>query len=95
MNSLIYARLSLQRALLGAVTPTLRAVYVDVDESAKKLFVSFFYDGEITDELFDIVSTAMAEVDVPGYYELDEHIERSDFPEKIPDRGNLIYLRKE
>jgi hypothetical protein len=95
MNPLAYAKLSLQRALLGAVTPTLRAVSVDVDEKAKKLFISFFYDGEITDDIFDIASTAIAEVDVPGYYELDECFERLDFPEKIPVRGQLVYLRKE
>ena len=95
MNPLTYARLSLQRALLGVVTPNLRAVYIDVDEKAKKLFISFFYDGEISDELFDITSTAIAEVDVPEYHELDDHIERLDFPKKIPSRGHLVYLRKE
>lgn len=95
MDPLLYAKLSLQRALLGAVTPNLRAVYIDIDEKTKKLSISFFYDGEITDKFFDIASTAVAEVDVPGYYELDEKIERLDFPEKIPVRGHLVYLRQE
>jgi hypothetical protein len=95
MDPLVYAKLSLQRALLGAVTPNLRAVYIDVDEKTKKLSISFFYDGEITDEFFNTASTAIAEVDVPGYYELDEKIERLDFPEKLPIRGHLVYLRQE
>lgn len=95
MDPVVYARLSLQRALLGAITPNLKAVCIDVDKKTKKLFISFFYDGEITDEFFDIASTAMAEVDVPGYYELDEKIEKLDFPEKIPSRGHLVYLQQE
>ena len=76
MTPLAYARLSIQKALLGVVTPSLRAVTIDVDEKKNKLFISFFYEGDITDELFDLASTAIAEVDVPGYCELDDQIQR-------------------
>jgi len=95
MTPLAYARLSIQKALLGVVTPSLRAVTIDVDEKKNKLFISFFYEGDITDELFDLASTAIAEVDVPGYCELDDQIQRLDSPAKIPIKGQLVYLRKE
>lgn len=95
INPLTYARLSLQNALLDAVYPSLRAVCVDVDEKSKTLFISFFYDGEITYELFDVASVAIAKADVPGYYQLEERIERLDYPAEIPERGFFVYLRKE
>ena len=90
-----YARLSIQKALLGAVTPSLRAVTIDLDENTKKLFVSFFYDGEISDEFFDLASVAITEIDLPEYELLDDQIIRLDYPAKIPFKGQLVYLRKE
>jgi hypothetical protein len=96
MIPLSYAKLAAQNALLGAVVQALRAVVIDIDIKSKKFIVYFFYDGEINDELFDLASVAITEMsaDLPEY-ELDDHIERLDFPSKIPIKGCLVYLRKE
>jgi hypothetical protein len=60
----------MQRALLGNVTPSLRAVIVDVDVIQKTLFFSFFYDGEVNDELFDLASVVCVEAssNFPEYH---------------------------
>lgn len=85
-----------QRALLDAVVPSLRAVTLDVDEKNKQFFISFFYDEEVTDELFDLASVAGTEtgVSLPEYF-TNEEITRLDFPAEIPKRGWFVYFRKE
>lgn len=87
----------MQGALLGAVVPALRAVIVDVDIDGEILFFSFFYGGEVTDELFDLASVACTEASAhfPEYF-VEDRIERLDFPQKIPfTEGRYAYLRKE
>lgn len=88
--------LSMQRALLGSVMPSLRAVVVNIDIENKLLFFSFFYDGTIDDELFDLASIACTEAsgNFPEYHVKDV-IERLDYPQKIPAQGHYAYLRKE
>ncbi len=51
---------------------------------------------KISEEFFDLASVAITEIsaDLPEY-ELDHHIERLDYPKKIPFHGQLAYLRKE
>jgi hypothetical protein len=96
MQPLSYAKLAAQNALLGAVVHELRAVSIDIELKTKKFSVYFYYDGEISDELFDLASVAITEMSADlSEYELDDHIERLDFPDKIPIRGHLVYLRKE
>ena len=96
MQPLSYVKLAAQNALLGAVVHELRAVSIDIEFQSKKFIVYFFYDGEISDELFDLASVAITEMSADvAEYELDDHIERLDFPEKIPTQGHLVYLRKE
>jgi len=95
-SELARAMLCMQNALLGAIAPSLRAVTVDIDIETKTLFYSFFYDGEISDELFDLASVASAEAsaNLPSYF-VDNNIIRLDFPQKIPVRGKYAFLRKE
>ena len=93
LNTLL---LDIQRALLDAVVAQLRAVTADVDIKDKKLILYFFYDGEISDELFDLVSVAATEAGgTLSDYFTDEHCLRLDYPKKIPIQGRLVYLRKE
>ncbi len=89
--------LCMQIALLDAVTPALRAVIVDVDVDTKTLYYFFFYDGEISDKLFDLASIAATEADANlSEYFTYNTIERVDYPKKIPfTRGKYAYLRKE
>lgn len=95
-NELARALLCMQNALLGIVTPTLRAVTVDIDVDKKKLFFSFFYDEEISDELFDLASTACAEASANfPHYTLVDEIKQIKHPQEMPFRGRYAYLRKE
>jgi hypothetical protein len=88
--------LSMQQALLGAVTPSLRAVFVDIEMDQKILFFFFYYDGEITNVLFNLASTACAKVsaDFPEYVP-QKTIVRLDAPQKISGRGRYVYRRHE
>ena len=48
-----YALLATQRALLGEVTPNLRAVIIDLDSKNRSAKIFFYYQGEISEEVFD------------------------------------------
>lgn len=91
-----YAAISAQRALLGVITPNLRAVTIKIDSQQKVLKVCFFYDKDISETQFDIASTAITEIsaDFPDF-DLDDCIERLDFPSKVPVEGRLVFQRKE
>jgi hypothetical protein len=89
--------LSLQNALGGSVTPQLRAVTVDIDMKNHELLPCFFYDGEITEEISDLYSVLLTEIDTntAENYFCREKILKLASPEKIPIRGKLAYLRYE
>ena len=91
-----YALLSASRALLGAVTPNLRVVTIKVSAEEKMVKVCFFYDGNISEEDFETANTAITEIisDFPLDYELDDHIERIDYPNAIPFDGRVVFERK-
>ena len=90
------ALLGMQNALLGAIESSLRAVVVDVNIEKKELYFSFFYDGQVSDKLFDLASIACCEASsyFPDYF-VHERIERLDYPIKISVEGRYAYLRKE
>lgn len=90
-----YALLSVQNALLGAVTPELRAVVIDLDEESKVLYIRFYYHGEASEELIDLWDCAITEIDLGLDCFFDKGIERLDYPNPIPVRGRYAYLRKE
>jgi hypothetical protein len=88
------ALLEIRAALINEVAPQLRAVTVDVDQKSKKLILYFFYDGEISDELFELANLAGTETNYADYLN-SEHIIQLDYPKEIPVRGRLAFLRKE
>ncbi len=92
-----YALLATQRALLGEVTPNLRAVIIELEPKNKSGKIFFYYQGEISEEVFDVASCVITEITAafPVGYQFEEHIERLDTPSKIPIQGRLAYLRKE
>lgn len=93
-----YALLSIQRALLGSVTPELRAITVDANKEEKLLCVYFYYDGQVSEEVIDLWECAISEVvaDFGTDYTLDERMLRLDYPQKIPLlRGRYAYSRYE
>lgn len=92
-----YALLAVQRALIGKVTPQLRAIVVDVPKEKNLLYVHLYYDGEVGEEIIDLWESSVTEVsaDLGLGYVLDVGVDRLDYPQRMPFRGRLAYLRKE
>lgn len=94
--------LATQKSLLGVVTPSLRSVIVDFIPDEKRVYIRFYYDGEVSEEIIDLWDCAITEI-IAAFgadYQFDEAIERLDFPKKIPFRGPsqsgyYAFLRRE
>ena len=85
----------IQGGLLDAITPYLRAVVVSLDPFEERQLFYFYYDCEITDELFELASVASTEASCACDYFSEDHILKLEFPQKIPILGRLAYLRNE
>jgi methyl coenzyme M reductase beta subunit len=89
--------LSVQRALLGLVTPDLRAV--DVAITGRNVTGRLTYDGEITDEQAQIAS----EVEGMVIGDVDDDVEVRFVAERVPRQDSVqlmpgaafCYLRRE
>ena len=94
---LAYLLLATQRALLGMVIPSLRAVVVNLNPEDKILSFDFYYDGEISDKAFDLASCAITEASAAfsPEFKTEEKIVRIDAPSPIPCVGKFAYKRKE
>jgi len=92
---LVMVRLSIQRALLGEVSGTLRAVIFSV--SGLLLNIRFYFDGEIDDDDFE--SASCVETEVLADYEDDWTVVveclRLDAPKPILDQGVWVFRRRE
>lgn len=95
--AIAYALLATQRALLGTITPELRAVTVDVDQQNSLLYLRFYYDGYGNKTTIALWESAITKVyaDLGPNYALDAHVEQLDYPQTVPLRGRYAYLRKE
>jgi len=92
----VYLKLSLQRALLGNVTSNIRGVVALLDDN--QIYLTFYYDGEISESDEEIASEIETEViaDFDDKYTIDTQVKRFDSPQRIKlDKGFLVYLRKE
>ncbi|MCW2995323.1 MAG: hypothetical protein JWQ18_2818 [Conexibacter sp.] len=89
--------LSLQRALLGMVTPDLRSVEVALDEG--RVHATFTYDGVVTDDHRELVSEVEGMVigDLDDDVEVQFEAERRTPPDPVGVvRGTTYcYLRRE
>ena len=87
--------LSVQRALLGAVSPWLRGVAVDLRSDTATVF--FYHDGEIHQDGRDDLTTVTAEIaaDMTQEVEVRDEIVRLDPPARLPDHSLWAYHRKE
>lgn len=94
-EQIIIGRLSIQRALLGEVSPKLRAVVFSIVE--RNIDVRFYFDGAIRDE--DIESASNVEAEIIADYEQEDVITalciQIDYPEIITDDGVWVYQRRE
>ena len=81
------------------VVPELRAVIVNIDEKNKKLKYFFYFDGKVTDELYDLASCVSCESSASfpiDYFPEEGKFLKWKYPKKIPeDKGILAYLRYE
>ena len=91
------ALLSFQSALLGVVTPELRAIIIDYNSEEDFLYVRFYYNGYVSEDTIELWQCAITEGSAhlgPDCF-VDEGVERLDYPQPIPKRGRYAYLRKE
>ncbi len=95
--SLSYALLSIQSALLGIIDEAIRAVVIDINIKKNVFYIRFYYDGPISDDLYELCDCAITEAScyIGMGFETDGGIERLDYPQKIPSYGHYAYLRKE
>lgn len=87
--------LSLQRALLDAVTPALRRVCFEQINKIINLY--FYYEGTPSEIENELVVDVSAEVisDFPGEYDIRWEIIPTTSDEKIQSRGQIIFSRYE
>ena len=91
--------LSFQKALNGAITKNMRAIFVDWDD--EQITIYFVFDGEISED--DIEEASCVETEFSCYLgdpsfktRFSTECIRSDVPEPIPDFGKeCVFKRKE
>lgn len=97
MVNILSLGLSASRALLGNVSANLRAVTVDCTDEFYQ--VSFFYDGEISEEEHEFLEHTMDQI-IGDFWTNKEpkfkyFINRLDYPKAIPEQGVFVYQRYE
>jgi hypothetical protein len=91
--------LSVQRALVGEVTPQMR--FIAVELSAERVHIIVWHDGEMSAadrEQFDACAVTDVAADLwPPNGDPVPSVEfvRCDFPEKPEFRGEIVYGRRE
>jgi hypothetical protein len=88
-------RLSVQAALLGHITPNLRAVYVQNKDDINRLV--FYYDNPPSEDEQELASLADTEfISHSSYdYETACDVLTLPYPAWIPKDGVCVYLRYE
>lgn len=83
------------RALQGEITPSLRSVSVEL--RGKVIIWQCIFDGDATDDDFELMRMASTELiaDYSYDYSLDEKIMKIQFPNEMKNLKNLIFLRHE
>ena len=87
-------RCEAQGALLGSVTPNVRAVNIQFSE--KQIIIHFYYPekyAELEDEEAEMVGTELISSFTDCMLEVEKHI--FPYPRKIPSQGILVYQRYE
>ncbi len=87
--------LSIQRALLGEVTPAMRAVTVQFDEGSVRIL--FYFDGDFSDVDREAASRVETEVmaDMSDPSSVSSACRRIDPPSRIEDAGTWVFARNE
>lgn len=87
--------LSVQRALLGEVSPALRGVTVGWDE--KRIAILCYYDRRISEEDREAMSCVETEVmaDFPADLQIDLDVIQCDAPQEMKLLDVWVYCRRE
>lgn len=86
--------LSIQRALIGKVTPNLRAVYAFMEGDIYGII--FYYNQSLSKEEEELVSFADTVFISDCFdYETSCSIEVLPYPKPIPKKGHCVYMRYE
>ena len=90
-------RISAQRALLGHVVPSLRAVSLDIIPLQHRILIRFVFDAQPHDSVRDVVGCAATEIiaDYPDGWEISEEIVICPAPMEIDDLRLRAYRRCE
>jgi hypothetical protein len=93
----IYLRLSAQDALLRRVTPDLRSVSVDLDETTRTVYVRFTFDSEPPDGVREAAEEAVAQImaDFRTAWTLDDEYLILAPSEPVPHLRWVVYHRYE
>ncbi|EKT65113.1 hypothetical protein [Providencia burhodogranariea] len=89
-------QLCMQRALLGAITPNIRAILAELIKNKIKIY--FYYDGEIQDDDEENASIVTSEIiaDFDDEFDIDLIIKQIDYPiDIVHPIGICVYYRKE
>ncbi len=87
---------SVQRALLGRVTPNLRAVHINIDN--EQIILSFYYDKSPSEEEIELSSLADTDFisDFPGpEFKTDCKVLVVPYPQMLPGAQFYAYQRFE
>lgn len=85
---------SIQQALLGNVTPNLRAVYAFIEGEAYGII--FYYDQPLSEDEEELASLTDTEfISAFPDYETSCTVEVIPYPQKIPQKGYCVYERYE
>lgn len=89
--------LSINRALWGKVSSSLRSVQVEYNDAEIDLFC--FFDGQISEENIETMSVAASEVAADfSHKKVFEHCIRVDYPapiKPVDGKRHLVFLRRE
>jgi Bacterial toxin 50 len=90
-------KLSINRALWGAVIPSLRKVSLKWEPGDETAYILFYHDGEINDAIEENYSCIHTEVQADFVFDpkIDFEVMRCDYPERLPQVNYTIYARKE
>lgn len=90
--------LNAQRALLGEIAPSFRAVSFELSPDGEDLAVRFIFDGEPSEETKDVASVALTNL-LASYSKqhrrYTEEMLAVPYPEKMLHLPLLVYLRNE
>ena len=89
-------KLSAQRALLGAITPNIRAVFAELVEEDIQIY--FYYDGQIQDDDEETASIVTSEIiaDFDDEFDINLTTKQVDYPlDIVQTNGMCVYYRKE